>query len=167
MDCSEFVSRVLAADGITDKVEHLNTSGLKALLSKTDRFEHSTSAQVGDIALWDGHTGVVTGVGEEGKVVITHARGTGKLSQESPKAYTPKKYRNSTFHGYYRPINETVDGKVPVNTKANPARPLIYEVEIKNPVTIEAKRKTKPLPQLSTEELSVMTTIEKDKIIRY
>ncbi len=34
MDCSEFVSRVLAADEITDDVQHMNTAGLKDFFEK-------------------------------------------------------------------------------------------------------------------------------------
>ncbi|MBB4038331.1 RHS repeat-associated protein [Dysgonomonas hofstadii] len=160
MDCSEFVSRVLAADEITDDVQHMNTAGLKDFFEKND-FEQSTTAQVGDIALWNGHTGIVTGVEEGGKVVITHARGVGKLSQESTKALTPQEYRPGTFHGFYRPNNETVDGKVSQNAKLNPASPLFYGAE-GAPVTVEGKKPK--LPEVSPGQMSAKITIDKDKL---
>ena len=82
MDCSEFVNRVLSADEVTDGVTALNTSGLKTMFEDEKKFKHSESPEVGDIALWDGHVGVVTEVGDNGKIKLTHARGAGKLAAE-------------------------------------------------------------------------------------
>jgi len=116
MDCSELVSRVLDADQITQGVKHMNTTKLKSFLSNTEVFEHSMdNPQVGDIAMWKGHVGIVTGVGEDGKIKLTHARGKGKLSKENKYAIAPEDYRDSEFYGYYRPINETPDGKLDEN----------------------------------------------------
>jgi RHS repeat-associated protein len=113
MDCSEFVCRVLHADDITDKVMHMNTSALKTYLSDTDKFTHSDSPQPGDIALWEGHTGIVTEVDANGNFKLAHARGSGKLSLENPNFTTADKYRpGAKFLGFYRPVNETPDGKI-------------------------------------------------------
>lgn len=102
MDCSEFVCRVLFANGVTDKVEQLNSDGLKILLSDNKKFEHSNSAKAGDIALWDGHVGIVSSV-EGAKIRLIHARGEGKLSSENKYHILPSEYRTSKFYGYYRP----------------------------------------------------------------
>ena len=114
MDCSEFVCRVMADDNITKGVKSMGTSVLKTFLGNKDKFIHSFNAQVGDIALWEGHTGIVTGVGEHGTINLTHARGEGKLLGENKTAILPSQYRNSKFYGYYRPKNETHD--LPVST---------------------------------------------------
>jgi hypothetical protein len=106
MDCAEFVCRVLAADKITPKLEHMTSSGLKKFLANKQQLVHSQTPQVGDVAVWDGHVGIVTSVDKDGKVKLTHARGAGKLAQENPYHITPQQYRSSKFHGYYRPIKE-------------------------------------------------------------
>lgn len=49
-DCSEFINRVMAADGITSRVSAQNTADLKTFLSDDDKFDHSSKPQVGDIA---------------------------------------------------------------------------------------------------------------------
>ena len=115
MDCAEFVCRVLGADQITDGVQHMNSSGLKSYFDNKDKFISSAEPQVGDIAVWEGHVGVVTEVGEDGKIKLTHARGEKKLSMENPETISPEKYRKSTFYGYYRPVTETPDGKIDNN----------------------------------------------------
>ncbi|MEY1639109.1 RHS repeat-associated core domain-containing protein [Tenuifilum osseticum] len=115
MDCAEFVCRVLGADQITDGVQHMNSSGLKSYFDNKDKFISSADPQVGDIAVWKGHVGVVTEVGEDGKIKLTHARGAGKLSMENPYAIYPEQYRDSEFYGYYRPVTETPDGKIDNN----------------------------------------------------
>ncbi|GHT25326.1 hypothetical protein FACS189430_11800 [Bacteroidia bacterium] len=118
MDCSEFVSRVLAADNITDGVKYMRSGDIRTFLSDETKFAHSKDKpQVGDIAVWDGHVGVVTAVDTNDKIKLTHARGVGKLSQENPHFATPEQYRNSTFYGYFHPINETestTNSSVPV-----------------------------------------------------
>lgn len=111
MDCSEFVSRVLAIDGITQGILPMNTGAIKALLSQKDKFANSKDTpRVGDIALWDGHVGIVTGVGRGNTVKLTHASGKGRLSSENPTAIKPSQYRSGTFYGYYRPIQEAQQG---------------------------------------------------------
>jgi RHS repeat-associated protein len=121
MDCAEFVCRVLAADKITPKIEHMTSSGLKKFLDNKQQFVHSQTPQVGDIAVWDGHVGIVTSVDKDGKIKLTHARGAGKLAQENPYHITSQQYRSSTFHGYYRPINENDNSQN--NTTTTPTTP--------------------------------------------
>lgn len=113
MDCAEFVCIVMSADQITNGVKHMVGSGLKAFLDNKKKFEFPKNPEVGDIAAWEGHVGIVTEVGEGGRIKLTHARGVGKLSSENPYAIAPEKYRpGSKFYGYYRPIDETPDGKL-------------------------------------------------------
>jgi RHS repeat-associated protein len=111
MDCSEFVCRVMAADVITKGVVHKANTGIQQFLYDKSIFSHSNTAKVGDFALWEGHVGIVTEVGKNGTIKLAHARGVGKLSGENGYAILPSDYVNSTFYGYYRPINETPDGK--------------------------------------------------------
>jgi|GEM_PF-1546603 len=115
MDCAEFVCRVLHADGVTKKVEHRNSQGLKTFLSNEEVFAHSTTPEVGDVAVWEGHVGIVTDVDKDGKFKLTHARGQGKVSIENAWHITASQYRTSKFYGFYRPKVETPDGKVDDN----------------------------------------------------
>jgi len=115
VDCSEFVCRVLKADDVTTKVESMATPELKTYLSNKEKFEHTAPEgmpQVGDIALWDGHVGIVSALDiKTGKFKLIHAAGKGKLANENKFTITAKQYRNSTFYGFYRPKVETKDGK--------------------------------------------------------
>jgi hypothetical protein len=107
MDCSELVSRVLAIDGITKGVLPMNTGALKVLLSQKDKFEHSKDKpRAGDIALWEGHVGIVSDVDAHNKFKMIHATGGNRLSVENKYFTTPEKYRSGKFYGYYRPIGE-------------------------------------------------------------
>ena len=113
MDCAEFVCRVLAADQITNGVKHMNSSSLQSYLNNKNQFILSQSPQIGDIALWDGHVGIVTGIGKHGAIKLTHASGHLHGAIENPIAIDPSIYRpGSKFYGYYRPIIETRDGKL-------------------------------------------------------
>lgn len=113
MDCSEFVARVIAADEITSSIMSMGAKGLKAYFSNTEAFDFSADApQAGDIAVWEGHVGVVGEVGDGNTIKLIHARGAGKLASENKYAISPEKYRSSTFYGYYRPKVETPEGKV-------------------------------------------------------
>ena len=139
LDCSEFVCRVLKADGITAKVEAKTSGELSKYLSNTDKFTHSDKAQVGDIAVWGewtvdkdkdgnaiidprtnkpkeswsgGHVGIVSEVDAKGNVKLVHAAGNGKGVKSNPYAIPAKDYRpDKTFAGFYRPNVETADGK--------------------------------------------------------
>jgi len=124
MDCSEFLSRVLAIDGITQGILPMNTENIKALLSRKDRFAHSKEVpKVGDIALWEGHVGIVSEVGKNNTIRLVHAAGVGKISFENKYAIKPSQYRLGTFYGYYRPLHEELTGVAGFPTIADPARP--------------------------------------------
>jgi len=111
MDCSEFVCRVLAADGITDHVENMPTATLAGYLNKK-KFIHSMTPQVGDIAMWEGHTGIVSAVDKNGKIKLLHEPHKGAKSKENPHYAAPEVYHpGGAFLGYYRPAVETKDGK--------------------------------------------------------
>jgi RHS repeat-associated protein len=123
MDCSEFVARVMGADGITKGVKDMNTKALRTMLNDDTKFEHTMDEpQTGDIALWSSHTGVVTEVGKGNKIKLTHARGEGKLSSENKYAISPDDYTSEKFLGYYRPIVETPDGKQLNTGSAKPSK---------------------------------------------
>lgn len=122
-DCSEFVMRVLAADGITKTVESVPTSSMQGFF-KDHNFAHSMTPQVGDVALWKGHTGIVGAVDKEGHIKLIAGRGAGKPAGENPDFAPPSAYRSAEFYGYYRPRpeDETPDGKninVNGNTKSS------------------------------------------------
>lgn len=107
MDCAEFVCRVLAADKITPTIQSMGSSAVKAFLDDQQKFIFSQTPKIGDIAVWEGHVGIVTGVDKDNKIKLTHARGVGKLAQENAWYITPQEYRpGSKFYGYYRPLDE-------------------------------------------------------------
>lgn len=112
MDCAEFVCRVLAADQITAGVKWLAGGDLLKFFQNDKQFVFSETPQVGDIAAWEGHVGIVGEVGENNTIRLIHARGTGKLSNENALAIPPEDYRDSPFIGYFRPVVETPEGKV-------------------------------------------------------
>jgi RHS repeat-associated protein len=106
MDCAEFVCRVIADDKITNGVQHLLPLNLKALFEK-NKYSHSMKPKAGDIAIWAGHTGIVTGVDSKtGKFNMSHARGHGKLSKEQLVPISASDYNTSTFYGFYHPSSE-------------------------------------------------------------
>lgn len=111
-DCSEFVNRVLAADGVSSKVLSQNTSAMRSYFGNRNQFIHSESPKAGDVALWKGHVGIVSSVDKKGKVKLIHARGYSKVASESANYLPVEKYRDSEFYGYYRPVKETEDGKL-------------------------------------------------------
>jgi CHAP domain len=117
MDCSEFVCRVLAADGITDGVQYMTSSALQTFFSDQKKFVHSMTPQAGDIAIWDGHVGIV-GAAKNGKMKLIGETHPGGESQENPYFITPdQEVPGKHFYGYYRPIKETPDGKVKPNSQ--------------------------------------------------
>ena len=113
VDCSELVCRVLASDGLTASVKHMNTSGLKSFLNNPDKFHKSQTPEVGDIFLWrnskGGHTGIVSGVNSDGTIEITHARGKkyGTVTETYKLTYFTGK---SGWEGYFRPTSESYNG---------------------------------------------------------
>jgi RHS repeat-associated protein len=144
MDCSEFVCRVLAADQITDGVQYMRSGDLRTFLSDETTFLHSqNNPQTGDIAVWEGHVGIVTAVNDDGsKIKLTHARGVDKLSQENPHFATPSQYRNSTFYGYYRPVNETISATDDSATQETYFGGMLPEVIITAPAPPKIEIKT-------------------------
>lgn len=137
MDCSELVCRVLADDGITDGVKHMASSTLEKFLSDKTKFEHSDIAKVGDIAVWEGHVGIVSEVDSD-KIKLIHARGKTKTSNENSIPILPSQYRNSKFLGYYRPIDNTEENDKVYNAG------LLPEVVIKGEMT-HKKEPQKPI----------------------
>jgi hypothetical protein len=112
MDCAEFVCRVLAADRITKTVEHMDVSALTAFFG-TKQFSHSvTKPQLGDIAVFEHHVGIVTVVSGE-KIQLSHASGSKHDNIEQPTPILPSDYGAGKLIGYYRPllVNETSEGK--------------------------------------------------------
>jgi len=68
--------------------------------------------QVGDIAMWEGHTGIVSAVDKNGKIKLLHEPHKGAKSKENPHYAAPEVYHpGGAFLGYYRPAVETKDGK--------------------------------------------------------
>jgi len=126
MDCSELVCRVLASDEITNKIRHMNTAGLLTFLGNKNVFDNDMIPQVGDIVLWrgkeGGHTGIVSQVNEDGEVKLIHAAGIRRGVVEDEKFEKLGNREGQTFHGYYRPKNETLDGKVTPNCIILPLR---------------------------------------------
>jgi RHS repeat-associated protein len=113
MDCSEFVCRVMAADGITTGVTNQPTSTLKKFLTDQTLFIHSDKPQVGDIALWDGHTGIVGEVDKNGLIKLIHAtHGTNPSAQNKYFTTPETMHPGGDFLGYFRPLHEKPDGKV-------------------------------------------------------
>ena len=82
LDCSEFVCRVMADDGITDGVMQMSTKELTTFLNNDDKFIRSENEpQAGDIFLWregnKGHTGIVVSYDKKtGEVETSEARGS-------------------------------------------------------------------------------------------
>ncbi len=129
LDCSEFVSRVLAADRITRGLQYFTTAKLKHFLNNDKKFIKSQDPAIGDIFLWTatatnggfGHTGIVTGVNydSEGNIAcveITHATSDGNISKTDNKELSffttnAAGITNDGWQGFYRPIKETRDGK--------------------------------------------------------
>ena len=119
MDCSEFVCRVMAGDGITSTIENHNTKDLLYnVMSDETRFIKSGTPQVGDVVLWDGHTGIIEDFNErDSKITVLHstrytqknADGTTSLkSSTCREKYSLQYYKNKNAF-FYRPINETPD----------------------------------------------------------
>ena len=118
VDCSELVCRVMDFDGITDGVVHKNTGGLETFLGNEDKFEHTMdSPQPGDIALWNGHTGIVGDVDKNGKIKLIHAANPKRGTVEEKNFLSPNQISKKEFKGYYRPKKETPDGKVGKDAK--------------------------------------------------
>ena len=115
MDCSEFVCRVMAGDGITSTIESHNSYDLLAnVMSDETKYIKSDMPQAGDIVLWNGHTGIVESFDESnGSVTVLHATRYKKndgtiVSGTRRENYTLKYYRGKQA-SFYRPVDETPD----------------------------------------------------------
>lgn len=115
MDCSEFVCRVMAGDGITSTIESHNSYDLLAnVMSDETKYIKSDMPQAGDIVLWNGHTGIVESFDESnGSVTVLHATRYKKndgtiVSGTCRENYTLKYYRGKQA-SFYRPVDETPD----------------------------------------------------------
>ena len=157
MDCSEFVARVLAADGITNGVINMNTDAIKALISQRSKFIHSTTPQPGDIALWAGHVGIVSAVNAEGNFKMIHASGAGRPALENKFFTTSARYRTGTFYGYYRPVGESPVSALPttVERRTPKAKPNAHSSPTRTPTLTEPHGQrsgadgTFPLPEVT------------------
>lgn len=115
MDCSEFVCRVIAGDGITSTIESHNANDLLVnIMSDETEYIKSDIPQAGDIVLWSKHTGIVESYDESsGYVTVLHATeyqkkdGT-KVSSTCRENYSLSYYRSKNA-SFYRPVNETPD----------------------------------------------------------
>ena len=113
MDCTEFVARVMAADGITENVMNIGgKSRVQAFFGNENKFENDFSPQVGDVAGWDGHWGIVSAVDDNGNIKLTHAANSKRGAIENSSFISPSKYSSGKFLGFFRPKVETKDGKV-------------------------------------------------------
>ena len=132
MDCSEFVSRVMAADEITPRVESRNTEAMVGYLGNAEKFKKYLTPHSGDIALWynakthKGHTGIVSAVDKKNpsKFRIVHATYGDSPSQENKYFATESQYSGGhyTLVGYFSPVNETPDGKLDGSNGASQQR---------------------------------------------
>jgi RHS repeat-associated protein len=123
LDCSEFVCRVLADDGITDGIKAMNTEGLLKFLSDEDKFIRSADEpKPGDIFIWrngdEGHTGIVVGYdSKNGTVETSEARGVNYGTLRVSRSLSTFTSMNASF---YRPKNENPDkGNNSVKLKKN------------------------------------------------
>jgi hypothetical protein len=127
---------VMVADHIIRPGTGFSSSAMKYFLDNQDKFVHSKTAIVGDIAVWKGHVAVVTGVHENGKIDVVMARGVGKSSKEF-QSVTPEKLSGGQFYGYYHPVKETPDGKMQNNGIQQPVVDnKIYFGKTLDPVTV-------------------------------
>ncbi|MEX2410249.1 MAG: RHS repeat-associated core domain-containing protein [Candidatus Paceibacterota bacterium] len=114
MDCSEFASRVMADDGITDGVKHNTSRGLVKMFSDTEKFVKSTTPQAGDIIAWDGHAGIVESYNDETKkVTVLHEtryeKKDGTIVQGALREEYSTDYYDEKGAGFYHPKEETQD----------------------------------------------------------
>ena len=117
-DCIELVTRVLYADGVINSMNVgkydyylANKNSIGKLLFNKSKFIQSSTPNVGDIAFWEGHVGIVSEVGKDGKFKLTHAANSRSNILENPYLINASQYHPGTFYGFFRPLNETPDGK--------------------------------------------------------
>jgi len=144
IDCSELVCRVLAEDGLTPKIRSMATGELVNFFSNTEKWHKSDIPQEGDIFLWrkngKGHTGIVTGINDDGTIEITHAKGTkyGTVIDNNVKLTYFTGHKG--WQGFFRPVSETEDNE----------EDKVTELET---VTVSAKRTS---PKLLTKPIQTI-----------
>jgi hypothetical protein len=157
MDCAEYVCRILAYDKTTNGVKHMNAGGLKSYFEK-EKFSKSAKPKAGDIALWEGHTGIVTEVDKNGQFKLAAGRGTGKLSRENPNFTTASVYNTSTFLGFYHPSSEdetppqdaaNTEPSTQADTEDSSNDEVVGPTILLKEVTVTGKREETPRPSLS------------------
>ena len=126
LDCSEFVSRVMASDGITRRIQSLTTYELDKFFANDPRYNYfnnkenkwikSDIPEAGDVFLWrtanSGHTGIVEGYdSESGDVTILHAKGS-KFGVVRETMHISDFSNRNGWKGFFRPEIETQDGKI-------------------------------------------------------
>ncbi len=114
MDCSEYVSRVIAGDGITDGVQHLTSSGINNMVKDVTKFEESITPQSGDIVSWDGHTGIVEDFNSETNEVTTlhatsYTKNDGTKVESAVRETYSTDYYNEKGASFSHPTKETPD----------------------------------------------------------
>lgn len=119
MDCSEFVCRIMAWDGITQTVESHNTIDLlQNVMSDESKYIKSTEPMAGDIVLWEGHTGIVETYDESTKkVTVLHATSYDWIDKNGNKksvhSTARERYKIDYYvkkgAAFYRPKEETPD----------------------------------------------------------
>jgi hypothetical protein len=120
------VTRVLYADGII-KTMNVGNNGYylanKASIGKlffdNSKFTQSNTPQVGDVAFWEGHVGIVSEIGKSGTFKLTHAANSKSDILENPYCINSSQYCSGVFYGFFRPETETPDGKQIDVTKDN------------------------------------------------
>ncbi len=112
-------------------------------MEKGDFEKSTTTPQVGDIAVWKGHVGIVTEVDGE-KFKLAHARGMDKLSAENGVCTDKSTYCTSEFYGFYREADNTV-----------------YFGEVLPEIEVVGERSYVPAPiRINVEQLKTQTTNE-------
>jgi len=117
-DCVELVTRVLYEDGALksmnlDKGSYYlaRKASIGKILFDKEKFIHDLNPKVGDVAFWEGHVGIVSEVGKDGKFKLTHAANSRSNILENKWAIPAYMYSDGEFYGFFRPKNETEDGK--------------------------------------------------------
>jgi RHS repeat-associated protein len=168
LDCSEFVCRVMAADGITNGIKNMATGALVTFLADEDKFICSKNEpKTGDIFLWrnddGGHTGIVVSYdASTGIVVTTESRGVDYGTLKEVKRKLSVFTTMPGWKGFFRPKTESNDDNA--TTKNNnwspddlwqmmmgnyqPTKVAVQNISITNPI----KARPSP-PRLTTAQL--------------
>ena len=114
MDCSEYVSRVLAGDKVTDGVQWKTSGQLVNMFNDDSKFTKNTTPQSGDIVAWEGHTGVVESYDKDTKkVMVLHETKYTKSDGTKVEGAVREEYSTSYYQkkgaGFYQPKVENPD----------------------------------------------------------